>query len=286
MVINSRLGLDTVAQFGRVLSQFARLCCAYFSMGVDGLGAPYGTRFPRRTLPHALALTDNAPMAATLRRLHGDIPGQGVAVLAARLDPAPDEAFAARLSARLARLDSRDGPLHRPLHWAWVSRIERFKGTATLAALARLRPDDRFDVFGPLQDSLEALGLMLPNITHRGILPDVAAADFSKHDGFLFTSLFEGMPNIVLEMSQHAIPMVLADVGGLRETLTDASALFVPQGPDAQAAAAAFSAALDRAARLTTEECAAMIELARARVAQCHSPAAHAGGVAALFGDR
>ncbi|TCG02824.1 hypothetical protein BZM27_52990, partial [Paraburkholderia steynii] len=69
---------------------------------------------------------------------------------------------------------------------------------------------DTFHLFGPIQEDLKDLGLDLPNIHHEGILPSVAAADFGAYDGFVFTRMFEGMPNIVLEMSQHAIPLILA----------------------------------------------------------------------------
>jgi glycosyltransferase involved in cell wall biosynthesis len=165
-----------------------------------------------------------------------------------------------------------------------VSRIEPWKGTEILAALARRRPDDAFDLHGPLEQPLGALGLDLPNIRHRGTLADVSEADFSAHDGFLFTSLVEGMPNIVLEMSQHAIPLVLADVGGLRDTLGEDAAIFVPHGVRPEDTAAAFDAALDRLLAMSSAEAATMLRTARAQVLARHSPQAHAHRVAALFG--
>ena len=275
VVVNSRVGLDAVAQFGRGLSQHSQLVCAYFSMGHDGLGAPYGTRFPRLTLPFAAALTDNRPMAETLQRLHGDMPGPGIAVIPPRLVPAPAPVFAARLAARRARAGA--PPAGR--RWAWVSRIEPFKGTAVLAALADLRPADRFDVYGPGHATAAAAGLDRPNITCHPPLPDVGAADFTAHDGFLFTSLFEGLPNVVLEMTQHAIPLVLAEVGGLRDTFDDAAALFVRHAETPAASAARFSAALDRLVAMPAEAVAGMVAAARAAVIARHAPEAHGRAV-------
>ena len=93
VVINSRIGLEIIARFGRGLSQFAKLYCAYFTLGLEGRGVPYGTSFPHRTLPFALGLTDNSDMAASLRRKWGGLPGPGIAVLPPRLQPAEPPLF-------------------------------------------------------------------------------------------------------------------------------------------------------------------------------------------------
>lgn len=279
LVVNSRSGLEAVARFGRGLAAGTRIACTYFSMGLDGIGAPYGTRYPRRTLPFALAVTDNVPMAEQLRRLYGDLPGPGIALLPPRLAPLPEEAFADRLRARRARPSAGGGPKR----WAWMSRIEPLKGTAILAALAAARPADIFDVFGLVQADPATLGLTRPNIVLHPPMPDVMSADFGAHDGFLFTSLFEGMPNIVLEMSQLAIPLVLADVGGLRGTFDDDAALFVRHGGTAQEGAAAFGSALDRLAAMAPEGVAAMVTAARRQAMDRHAPQAHARAVKEVF---
>jgi glycosyltransferase involved in cell wall biosynthesis len=280
VVINSRLGLDMVTRYGRALSQGAFLCCTYFSMGIDALGAVFGTRFPRLTVPHAMALTDNEPMAETLKNLYDGIKGPGIAMLPGRIQPAPDSVFSARLEARLRRITAEK----LPKIWAWVSRCEPSKGTAILGALAALRPSDRFEVLGPLHDTMQGLGLALPNIVHRGVVADIALVDFSMHDGFIFTSLFEGMPNIVLEMSQHAIPMVLADVGGLRDTLDDSAVVFIKHAATTAATGAAFAEALDRVASLTAYQVTSMARTAQMQVMARHAPENHARAAARLFG--
>lgn len=281
VVIDSRLGLDMVAGFGRGLSKYARLCCVYFSLGTAGFEAPAGARFAPRTMQFSLTLTDNTDTVATLRRQWGELSGPGVALLPPRLEPAGEQAFAARQAAHRARAESRA----RPFRWVWVSRLEPAKGTAILAELARLRPSDQFDLFGPASGSLGEAGLALPNVAHRGVLADLAAADFTGYDGFLFTSQFEGMPNTVLEMSQHSIPMLLADVGGLRDTFDDAAVRFVRHGESAKMTADAFSAALDKLAKLAPDETLAMTKAARAQALARHAPDVHLRGVANLFGD-
>ena len=128
------------------------------------------------------------------------------------------------------------------------------------------------------------MSLSLPNITYRGVLTDISVADFTEYDGFVFTSLSEGMPNIVLEMSQHAIPMVLADVGGLRDTFDDRAALFVPLIDDIEQSASYFKRALDRVANLSPLESRTMVESARIQAIKKHSPSVYLKNVTALVG--
>jgi glycosyltransferase involved in cell wall biosynthesis len=277
IVINSRVGLDAIAMFGRALSQNARLYCAYFSLDLEGSAAVYGARFPRRTTPFALTLTDNEPMAAIMRRLHGSQPGPGVAALPPRLPAVADDVFYSRVAARRQRVRA----VGTAPRWIWISRIERPKGTDVLRHLAALRPAHQFDLFGPPQDTLRRLGLVMPNVSYSGVLP--GGADFARYDGFVFMSLFEGMPNVALEMCQQAIPMILADVGGLRDTF-DEGVLFVRHQVDASETASRFAAALDQVASMDGAAAAAMVTAARERALLRHSPAAHARAVAGIFG--
>lgn len=266
-VFNTRLGYEAVARYGRSLSTFARLYCAYFSLGIpDAEGVSYGRIFPRRTSTYAATLTDNQPTGAALDALYGTLPGPGTLVLPPCVRQASFTEFESRLARRAGR------PRAGGKRWAWVSRVEPYKGTAILGLLAALRPQDRFDVYGPLAAAPADLGLEAPNIICHGAISDVLAADFTTHDGFVFTSLFEGMPNVVLEMSQHGMPMVLADVGGLRDTFTDADVHFVSQATDSATQAAAFDEALSRVAALPEEEHVARARRARSAVARRHSP--------------
>ena len=279
IVINSRLGLETIARSGRGLSQFSKLHCAYFGIDVQARAASYGSFYPRQTLPFAAALTDNEATATILRDRYGGLPGQGILVLPPQVRPVTDNEFRRRLISQRKRSLSR----RHPYRWLWISRIEPWKGTRILAKIAAMRPFDRFELFGPAEQSLASLGLNLPNIVHRGVLKDVPSADLTSYDGFLFTSLFEGMPNVVLELTQHAIPMVLAKVGGIPETFDDRAACLVDTG-DEEAAVGSFCVALDRLSALSADESEARAVEARRQALQRHSPEAFARNVSKLFG--
>jgi len=191
--------------------------------------------------------------------------------------------LALRNASHIGRIGTYAELAARPHRWVWISRIEVFKGTGILAALATMRPEDRFDIFGPIATDLPGLGLDLANVVHLGSLMDISEVDFAVYDGFVFTSLSEGMPNIVLEMSQHAIPMIVADVGGLRDTLDDTAAIFVRHAGSESATADAFAAALDRVIDFTMDQAVEMVVAARKQVTASHAPGIHARRVAELF---
>jgi glycosyltransferase involved in cell wall biosynthesis len=122
------------------------------------------------------------------------------------------------------------------------------------------------------------------NIICGGTAHDVNKMDFSSYDGVVFTSLLGEMPTVALEMSQQAIPMVLADGGEFRETFDDTAVMYVRNCISANDTAAKIGRALDRLASMTAEEIMAMIESARTQALARHAPMIHASGVAQTFG--
>ena len=153
-----------------------------------------------------------------------------------------------------------------------ATSVEPLKGTHLLAQIAQMRPHDRFDVYGPLQVDMDAAGLNIPNVDYRGVLESVLTANFEGYDGFVFTSLTEGMPNTVLEMSQHAIPLILTEVGGLRDTFSKNSAFLIDPPREGHDAASEFDAALSTVAALCGDALAAMLMDAKAAVSARHAP--------------
>jgi hypothetical protein len=88
----------------------------------------------------------------------------------------------------------------------------------------------------------------------------------------------------VLEMCLHAIPMILAEVGGLRDTFNEAAALFVKHSADPKETAVAFSKALDLVTALAPSELIAMLQAAHDQVLARHAAESHTRGVASLLG--
>ncbi len=281
LVNGSEIGLEMISRFGRPLSQFHRLFCAYFGASRERGGPLWSIRYPRRTANFAVSLTDNEGTAALLRERYGSLSGPGVVVLPAPVEPVDKKVFEARLQARRARTSSRQGPNR----WLWVSPIEPSRGAAILSALAQLRPNDCFDLFGPIgPHTLESLELDQPNIVHRGVLSDARTADFSAYDAFVSTSQREETQSVVPEISQHAIPMVLAEVERAPSEFDSSAAFLVSTAGPISQAAAAFDATCDRVLTLTANEIAALAIEASKQALACHAPEVFAKNVTQRFG--
>jgi len=164
----------------------------------------------------------------------------------------------------------------------WVGRVDPLKDVETLLrAFAKVReevPDCRLRLFGPGPESgdeyfrkcvkLSAeLGLDNGAATFEGAISPPAEAYQAGHV-FVFTSISEGFPYVVIEAMASGLPVVATDVGGVAEAVGDSGLLVPPRDVNAVAAACvrllahtAEREALGAAARsrvmqqFTTERC-------------------------------
>jgi glycosyltransferase involved in cell wall biosynthesis len=127
-------------------------------------------------------------------------------------------------------------------------------------------------IVGRIDDQLRAL-LADPALSPRHhrvafVEPGKLAGLYAACDFIALPSLFEGMPNVLLEaMVAGAVPIV-SDAGAMGQVVADGRTGFVFATEDRDAAAAC----LDRAFALSDEQLAAMGEAARKLVAEEFSP--------------
>ena len=113
----------------------------------------------------------------------------------------------------------------------WASRISNQKLFYLLEQITEALPEYRFVLYGGFIDGdndkvLKRLSRR-SNVEYRGEFNSPNDLDLDEFDLFLFTSKYEGVPNIVLEMAKSGIPMVASDVGGVYEVLGDDYPLLV-----------------------------------------------------------
>lgn len=275
IIVNSTVALKAVRKYGRPLSTGMRIVCCFFSLAP---GTP-GSRFAQSVAPFSSLLTDNQRTADEAQRRFPYAMQQSPVVIPPRSPCNPDD-VELRIGRRIERRAA--DPSSRRRRWLWVSRIEPQKGTGILAALARQRPEDEFQVHGPVEDASELEHLGLPNVNVGATLSDIDDVPTEDFDGFLFTSLVEGMPNIVLEMAARGIPVITTDVGGLRETFDDDALLFVDLDPDVEHTAQRFSEAIERLQGHSHDALAERLRKATLQLAARHADGVFAERVRAL----
>jgi glycosyltransferase involved in cell wall biosynthesis len=244
---------------------------------VDPDGRPWGFGFVADHAEKlALIVADNRTIIERDRKRIG-ICAEKWHWLPARQSPCVSEAAA------VARTATRKGRV------LWASRLDRQKRPELLPRIAsklnRLAPDIHIDVFGGTV--LDAFSLDsfagLANLSYRGAYDGFASLDHGAYDAFVYTSFWDGMPNVVLEAIAVGLPVIAPDVGGIGEIIVDGeSGLLLPSLTSDDEMAAAYVAAIVRLANDSALR-AKLVAGALRQLANRHSPAAFAKAAHAIF---
>ena len=139
--------------------------------------------------------------------------------------------------------------------WLAIGRLLPQKDYPTLlnaiASLAgspaRLLIAGRGPLLGELQQQAERLGVA-SHVTFLGVRQDIAAL-LAAADGFVLSSAWEGMPNVVMEALAAARPVVSTRVGGVAELVQDGETGWLVPAGDSKA----LSQAMHQLMRLPLE---------------------------------
>ncbi len=208
--MNSALGWELFALHGRALGSGSRLYASVFCehQAPDGRQAGYVFEDLPGCYPELRGvLADNQRI---LDRLEAEF-GLDPARLHFHPQPAP---------APVRRAATPDP--ERPLEVLWAGRLDRQKRVDLLAAVAARCVDQniRFHVFGcSVIDADPAIGQLeqLPNVELRGAFQSFETLPIEDFHALLYTSAFDGMPNVLLEAAAAGLPLVASGVGGVAE---------------------------------------------------------------------
>lgn len=131
--------------------------------------------------------------------------------------------------------------------WVAVGRFDPPKDYPNmLRAFSRVNQDNQDTLLiivgdGPLRPGIEELAQDLglkDCVRFLGIRRDIPEL-MNAADGYVISSSWEGMPNVLLEASATGLPIVATDVGGNREVVKDGETGFLvpPKDPEALARA-------------------------------------------------
>lgn len=130
----------------------------------------------------------------------------------------------------------------------WAGRIDAQKRPDLLVEVARIRPDLTFEAWGsPLVSGEAAMEGILaqPNITYRGAFGSFSSLDLGPIGAMLYTSAYDGTPNILLEAMGAGVPCICSAVGGIPDLMGEGRGVLVP----AEAPAEAYATALENLMR-------------------------------------
>lgn len=208
-VMNSRLAWDAVARNGLALRQYMKIYASLYCDDLDDNGRPvgYAREYLRRCYPVLeRVLTDNdrnwhtwvAEMAVP-EGLFGVLPFPA---------PVPTREGGAAGSAQGKAL-------------LWAGRLDRQKHPKVLGGIARALPSFRFDVHGASvwQPADTAELRVLPNVKLHGAYEHFGDLVKPDHVAFIYTTAWDGMPNILMEAAAAGLPIVAPDVGGISDFL-------------------------------------------------------------------
>ena len=110
----------------------------------------------------------------------------------------------------------------------WASRISKQKQPEILnkiSSILKEKVSNKFviDVYGGLdEDEYEKNPIIKSeNVVLKGKFSDFAEIPVANYDMFLYTSKYDGLPNVLLEAAAAGLPIVSSNVGGIGELIKD-----------------------------------------------------------------
>lgn len=242
-IVNSRLAWNALRPYGKALAKSVRIYAGLFcgEQSVHGYwhGYPYRYFYRHFDVLSGVA-TDSHALARELR---------------AQFLVPQDEAD--KLVVFEAPVDDRIAPVPPPASTGerrptlfWSGRFDRQKRVDVVYALAERMPDVDILMWGePVLDK-SAQALTPPaNVKLLGVYSEFGELPLHQCDLWLYTSEWDGVPSILLEVAMTATPIVGSKVGGTGEILREGMSWPVAEIDDPNAYETAIRAVLaDQAA--------------------------------------
>lgn len=208
-LIGSHTGWRMLARHGKALRQSTRLYASLYCDDRDAHGYREGlaVRYLASAAPHLQAvITDNSVSPEEWGRTLG-VAGNLFHVVHF---PAPASRAAPTAYTPGKRL-------------LWASRLDRQKRPDLLAHLADALSDYHWDIYGAQVvpghgGDVSALG-KARNVSLHGGYDDFAQIVRADHAAFVYTSAWDGLPNVLLEAASAGLPIVAPNVGGIRDLI-------------------------------------------------------------------
>jgi glycosyltransferase involved in cell wall biosynthesis len=234
-VINSKTGWALIKTYGKALSQNIKISAHLFCESVGEHGELYGyaSDYLRSSYLYMTNIFTDSQYMIDQMTTKFAIPRSLFQLLRQRVNPT--QHIARRLSESSRIL--------------WAGRLDRQKLPDILLRIAKLLPMVTFDVYGRsvLDDTSLIVNELtaLPNVIVHGEYEYFDQIVNEQHCVFLYTSAWDGYPNVLIEAGQAGLPIVASAVGGIPEIINESSGYLVPEHNLAESYVARISAIFD-----------------------------------------
>lgn len=226
--INTRLGWETLKMYGRQIGQEMKVFTYMFTWdeAANGVRVGYPIQWLRETTDfHDAILTDNDALAADIsqRMLFSSVGSAQARVLRTPVDPA----------GAVSAAEPAGGPV-----FLWAGRFDRQKRLDLLAEIARRLPNASFHIYGkPVldDDSGKILSGLPKNCILKGTYRSLADVLAEPYSAYVYTSQWDGMPTILLDIAQCGLPIVAPRVGAVPNLVTNERGWLIGQFDDVAA---------------------------------------------------
>lgn len=247
--VNSRLMWDALAPFGKALARSMRLVGCFLCNEQDLYGTWTGyplRRFHRHFDILDAVITDSEALRAAFVAdflLPPDDAARIHTLAAPMPTPAPP------LAPRTAP-PPRD-PARRP-RIGWAGRLDPQKRVGLAFEIARALPEADLLMWGdPVSGNPQSWPPQPETVTRKGAYRALGDVPIETLDAWLYTSAWDGVPQMLLEIAGLGLPVVATDVGGVAEAVAPPGAppdshgvLIAPDAPP-EAYATALRTILD-----------------------------------------
>lgn len=239
--INSEVAWNLVLEEGERLQRFTRLFASIFALqfapdGHTKIG--YAAYFLKKGMPYLSGLLTDNQRFVDDATLEYQLTQQEQSCMTVLYQPCRllsndvRDVGAQRLARLKVELDTEPPCAERRPQILWAGRLDAEKRVDLFLDVVRRCTFADFRVFGQVVlgdgESLPAL----PNLSYEG--PFSSPLEWQERfdfDAFIFTSRWEGMPNILIEVGALGIPVIATTVGGVGELITESTGYPLPERP-------------------------------------------------------
>lgn len=235
--INSDVMWKVFVEDGDRLKAYSQLFASIFAMQFDESGSRlgYAEYYLRDSINHLTGLiTDNRRFVSDAITAYGLQDQSNKFRTIYTPSRAINETSITTARDRLQEYSARVSQTEK-LSCVWAGRVDKEKRWDLFVEVAKNCQIANFDMYGQAVVDSEFKLPHLSNLRYRGKFTSTEELFFeNNYDAFVFTSKWEGLPNILIEAGTWAVPVIAPNVGGVAELINSETGYLLPENPTSQ----------------------------------------------------